>query len=76
MPPMEALLSATRNAADLLGASDRLGSIQAERFADIIAVAGDPLSDISEMGRVTFVMKGGVVYKDRTDAAGGTTAAR
>jgi imidazolonepropionase-like amidohydrolase len=63
MPPMEAILSATRGASDLLGAADRVGSIQAGRFADVIAVTGDPLADISELRRVTFVMKGGVVYK-------------
>jgi imidazolonepropionase-like amidohydrolase len=63
MPPLQAILSATRNAADLLGASDRVGSIQAGRFADVIAVSGDPLKDISELQRVIFVMKGGVVYK-------------
>jgi len=63
MPPIEAILSATRNAADLLGASDRVGSIQKGRFADIVAVDGDPLKDIAEMRRVRFVMKGGVVYK-------------
>ena len=65
MPPMEAILSATRNAADLLGASDEVGSIQAGRYADIIAVAGDPLMDVSELQRVVFVMKGGIIYKDR-----------
>jgi len=63
MPPSEAILAATRSAADLLGASDRIGSIQAARFADIIAVAGNPLTDIGELRRVTFVMKGGKVYK-------------
>lgn len=63
MKPMDAILSATRNAADLLGAPDRVGSIQAGRFADIIAVAGDPLTDITEMTRVRFVMKGGVVHR-------------
>jgi imidazolonepropionase-like amidohydrolase len=63
MPPMEAILSATREGAELLGASDRIGSIQPGRFADIIAVDGDPLADIDELRRVTFVMKGGVVYK-------------
>lgn len=63
MPPMEAILSATRNAADLLGAADRVGSIQAGRFADVIAVAGDPLEDITELQRITFVMKGGRVYR-------------
>ncbi len=63
MKPMDALLSATRNAADLLGASDRVGSIQAGRYADIVAVAGDPIADITEMQRIRFVMKGGVVHK-------------
>ena len=74
MPPMEAILSATRNAADLLGAADRVGSIQAGRFADVIAVAGDPLTQIDQLQRVTFVMKGGVVYKDLTRERGQTTA--
>jgi imidazolonepropionase-like amidohydrolase len=59
MPPMEAILSATRDAATLLGAADRVGSIQAGRFADIVAVAGNPLTDISELRRITFVMKDG-----------------
>jgi imidazolonepropionase-like amidohydrolase len=71
MPPIEAILSATSGAADLLGAADRIGSIQADRFADIIAVAGDPLADISELRRVTFVMKGGVVYKGDRGTPGG-----
>jgi len=64
MPPIEAILSATKHAAGLLGADDDVGSIQPGRFADIIAVAGDPLTDIAELQRVLFVMKGGVVYKD------------
>lgn len=63
MPAIEAILSATRNAADLLGAADHVGSIQKGRYADIIATAGDPLSNIEELRRVTFVMKGGVVHK-------------
>ena len=63
MPAIEAILAATRNAADLVGASDRIGSVQAGRFADIVAVAGNPLTDISELRRVTFVMKGGRVFK-------------
>ncbi len=77
MPPMEAILSATRSAADLLGASGQIGAVQAGRFADVIAVAGDPLKDISELTRVTFVMKGGIVYKDQRHAAGtGGTGSR
>ena len=63
MPAIEAILSATRNAADLLGAADRVGSVQKGRYADLVAVDGDPLRDISLMRQVRFVMKGGVVYK-------------
>lgn len=63
MPAIDAILSATRSAADLLGASDQIGSIQKGRYADVIAVDGDPLTDIKVMERVGFVMKGGVVYK-------------
>src|SRR5688572_3250331 len=63
MPAMQAILSATRSAADLLGAADSVGSIQPGRYADVIAVAGDPLTDITELQRVVFVMKGGTVYK-------------
>ena len=63
MTPMQAIQSATTNAADLLGWSDRVGSIQPGRYADIVAVDGDPLRDITELERVKFVMKGGVVYK-------------
>ena len=66
MPAAEAILAATRNAADLIGAADRIGSLQAGRFADVIAVAGNPLTDISEFRRVTFVMKGGKVVKGGT----------
>jgi imidazolonepropionase-like amidohydrolase len=63
MKPIDAILSATRHAADLLGAADRVGSIQTGRFADIVAVAGDPTADITEMTRIRFVMKGGVVHR-------------
>jgi imidazolonepropionase-like amidohydrolase len=66
MPAAEAILAATRNAADLIGAADRIGSLQTGRFADVIAVAGNPLTDISELRRVTFVMKGGKVMKGGT----------
>jgi imidazolonepropionase-like amidohydrolase len=63
MTPMQAIQAATVNAADLLGWSDRVGSVQSGRFADLVAVEGDPLRDIAELEKVTFVMKGGVVYK-------------
>ena len=64
MTPTQAIQAATVNAADLLGWSDRVGSIAAGKLADIIAVAGDPLADMKVLERVGFVMKGGVVYKD------------
>jgi imidazolonepropionase-like amidohydrolase len=62
-PPMAAILSATKTAAEILGWSDRVGTVEAGKFADLIAVSGDPLRDITELERVRFVMKGGVVYK-------------
>ncbi|MCH7573917.1 MAG: amidohydrolase family protein [Candidatus Marinimicrobia bacterium] len=62
MSPLEALRSATVNAADLLGIDDR-GTISAGKLADIVAVPGNPLKDITATERVSFVMKGGVVYK-------------
>ncbi|MDB5130758.1 MAG: amidohydrolase family protein [Mucilaginibacter sp.] len=62
MPPMEAIKAATTSAADLLGISDKTGSISKGKFADIIAVDGNPLEDIRAMKNVTFVMKEGKVY--------------
>jgi imidazolonepropionase-like amidohydrolase len=61
--PMQAIQSATGHAADLLGRSDRVGRIAPGRYADLIAVSGDPLKDVSELERVQFVMKEGLVYK-------------
>ena len=66
MPPMEAILTATRNAADLLGWGDRIGAVAPGYFADIIAVPGDPLAVPTLLETVSFVMKGGVVYKRPT----------
>ena len=63
MPAMEAIKSATIDAAELLGERERLGSIEAGKLADIIAMDGDPLTDKSAFGRVIFVMKDGVIYK-------------
>ncbi|MDA5192835.1 amidohydrolase family protein [Alphaproteobacteria bacterium LMG 31809] len=63
LTPMEAIKAATTNAADLLGASDRVGSVQSGRYADLIAVSGDPLTDVTELERVKFVMKGGKTVK-------------
>jgi imidazolonepropionase-like amidohydrolase len=63
MSPARAILSATHDAAELLGAQDRIGSVQAGRYADLVALDGDPLQDAGAFGRVRFVMKGGVVYR-------------
>lgn len=63
MPAMEAIRSATVHAADLLG-NNQLGVIAKDKLADIIAVDGDPLTDIKVMSKVSFVMKDGVVYKE------------
>ena len=63
MTPADAIWAATHNAADLIGDSKDIGSVQAGRYADIVAVSGDPLADITELERVQFVMKGGRVFK-------------
>lgn len=63
MAPADALRSATINSAQLLGVSDILGTLEAGKLADIVAVSGNPLDDISLMESVSFVMKDGVVYK-------------
>ena len=63
MTPMQAIQAATSNAADLLGHSDVVGSIKPGKFADVIAVTGDPLKDIGILEHVEFVMKDGKVYK-------------
>ncbi len=64
MPPIKALQAATIDAARLLGADKNLGSVEAGKFADIVAVSGDPLADIGIMRNVAFVMKAGIVYKN------------
>ncbi|MGB6611468.1 MAG: amidohydrolase family protein, partial [Acidobacteriaceae bacterium] len=63
LPPAYTLQMATINAAQLLGHDDELGSVTAGKYADLVAVPGDPLDDISVMSKVSFVMKAGVVYK-------------
>jgi imidazolonepropionase-like amidohydrolase len=64
MTPAQALRSATAVAAELLGWQDRIGTIEKGKYADVIAVAGNPLGDITELERVKFVMKGGEVVKN------------
>jgi imidazolonepropionase-like amidohydrolase len=63
MPAIEAILAATRNAADLLDQSASIGSVQSGRYADLVAVKGDPVADIKLLQNIGFVMKAGVVYK-------------
>lgn len=63
MPAIEAIRAATIHAADLLGAAEQLGVIESGKLADIIAVDGDPLKDISVMGKVYFVMKDGKIIR-------------
>jgi imidazolonepropionase-like amidohydrolase len=60
MTPMQAIQSATVNAADALGLAGQVGGLSPGAYADIIAVADDPLADVRALERVSFVMKGGV----------------
>ena len=62
LTPVEAIRASTLDAADLLGVSNKVGEIKEGMLADIIAVKGDPTRDITELQRVSFVMKGGVVF--------------
>ena len=64
LTPIEAIRAATTNAAELLGWQDRVGAVEPGKFADLIAVEGGPLADITVLKNVKFVMKGGAVVKD------------
>jgi imidazolonepropionase-like amidohydrolase len=64
MTPMQSIRTGTVVAAELLGWSDKVGTIEKGKWADMVAVSGDPLKDIAELERVKFVMKGGVVYRN------------
>jgi imidazolonepropionase-like amidohydrolase len=72
LTPAQALAAGTGNAARLLGWQDRVGSLAAGRYADVVAVPGDPTRDVTATERVAFVMKGGVIYKQN----GAAVAAR
>lgn len=63
MPPIEAIKAATVESARLLGMEEQLGTVDVGKLADLVAVEGDPLADIRQMTRVSFVMKGGQVYR-------------
>ena len=64
MPALEVIRAVTVNAAEMLGWSDRIGAIEAGKFADLVAVGGDPIADITELERVRFVMKDGQVVRN------------
>src|SRR5579862_8401388 len=65
LPPLVAIQAATVNAADLLGWSDRVGTLEPGKFADIVAVDGDPVADVSTLEHIRFVMKGGEIIKNQ-----------
>ena len=64
MPSLDIIRAVTTSAAELLGWQDRVGAVEPGKFADLIAVAGDPIADIIELERVRFVMKDGKVIKN------------
>jgi len=70
MKPLDAIRTATTEAAELIGLKGKLGQVAADRLADLIAVDGDPLKDTNALGRVRFVMKDGKVFRNDWDAAG------
>jgi len=69
LSPAQALISGTKNGADLLGIADQTGTLQAGKFADIVAVPGNPLSDMTATERPLFVMKEGIIYRNDAGAA-------
>ena len=69
MTPLQAIRASTLGGAELIGWRDRVGSIEKGKLADLIAVRANPLADVTELERVQFVMKGGVVYRDERKIA-------
>ncbi len=63
MTPLAALQAGLLNGAKVLGWQDQIGALKPRYFADVIAVPGDPLQDVSVLNKLTFVMKGGVIYR-------------
>jgi imidazolonepropionase-like amidohydrolase len=74
MTPARALQAGTSLGAENMGWEDRVGSVEKGKFADLVAVSGDPLRDITELQRVKFVMKGGKVLKNQIAVAGTSTS--
>src|SRR5205814_8562140 len=64
MPSLDVIRAITTNAAEMLGWQDRIGAVEPGKFADLVAVAGDPVADITELERVKFVMKNGEVVRN------------
>jgi len=64
MPSLDVVRAITANAAEMLGWQDRIGAVEAGKFADLVAVAGDPIADITELECVRFVMKDGRVIRN------------
>jgi imidazolonepropionase-like amidohydrolase len=64
MPALDVIRAVTINGAEMLGWEDRIGAVEPGKFADLVAVSGDPLADITELERVRFVMKGGAVVRN------------
>lgn len=69
MTPMQAIQAATVTAAALIGQSEKIGSLEPRKLADLIAVSSDPLRDITVLEKVPFVMKGGVIYRGKVSPA-------
>jgi imidazolonepropionase-like amidohydrolase len=68
MPSLDVIRAITTNAAEMLGWQDRIGAVEPGKFADLVAVPGDPIADITELERVRFVMKNGEVIKNEDGA--------
>jgi imidazolonepropionase-like amidohydrolase len=66
---MSPIQSATTVAAQMMGWQDQIGSIEKGKYADLVAVSGDPLKDITELGRIKFVMKSGKIIRNDLDGA-------
>ena len=76
MTPLQAIRAATSVAAENIGWGDRVGSIEKGKYADFVAVAGNPANDVTELERIKFVMKGGQVVRNDLSASGATASRR